>query len=273
MGPCVTLWAPLLLLLPHIPVSDYWLFHPIVSISFFLLNMSIPVLNQSSSSFFEVEGRRYDTNNRLVPAARSISQLSSESCLMPANRVVARASALGSLCNGWGLGGISPVHPSIFVAHIVEFGVGLKMMLGKLESYGRVGKARGVGKDFVLYTFLEESARADQHPISCLVISYDNFQNTIPICLRLRYFFFRRSLPSIWEFKVPYPTPSRGSVSIPSVVPAVSTSSHVLTSSTSILAGHSEVTDVVGIPAEAEEGINEVDVGEVQMDLIEEGEP
>lgn len=271
MGPCVTLWAPLLLLL-HIPLSDCWLFHPIDSISFLFLNMFIPASDQSSSLFLEVKGRRYDANNRLIPAARSISQLSSESRLMPANRVVARASALGSLRDGWGLGGISPVRPSIFVAHKVEFGVGLKMMLGKMESYGRVGEARGVGKDFVLYTFSEESVHAGQHSISCLVIPYNNFQNTIPIRLRLRHFFFRRSLPSIWEFKVPYPTPSHGSVSIPSVVPAVSNSSHILTSSTSILAEPSEVTDEVGIPAEAEERIIEVDVGEVRMDSIEEGE-
>lgn len=57
-------------------------------------------------------------------------------------------------------------------------------MLGKLESYGRVGEARGVGKDFVLYAFSEESAIAGQQPINCLVVPYNGPQNSIPLHFR-----------------------------------------------------------------------------------------
>lgn len=222
--------------------------------------MSSPMPANTSPAFFEVEGRHYDANDRLIPTVQSISQLSAESRLIPVNNMVARASALGPLRDGWGLGGISPVHPSIFVAHKVEFEVGRKMTLGSMDSYGRVGEARGVGKDFVLYAFSEESGREGQHPITCLVVTYNDPQNSIPIRFRLRHFFFQRSLPSIWEFKVPYPIPARGSVSLP---PAISTSSHQLTSSASILAENSEAMDLVNVPAEEEMG--EVDIREVGL--------
>lgn len=106
---------------PHSCASSLAVSSNLVSIDFFLLEMSIPALNKSSLAFFEVEAHHYDTHNQPLPAVRSISQLASESHLMPANQVVKCASVLGPLRDGWGLGGISPVHSSFFVAHKVEF--------------------------------------------------------------------------------------------------------------------------------------------------------
>lgn len=71
--------------------------------------MSNAALNNSSSVFFEVEGRCHDVNNQLIYTMPSISQLSARSRLMPANHVVAHTLAQGPLRDGWGLGGISPV--------------------------------------------------------------------------------------------------------------------------------------------------------------------
>lgn len=136
------------------------------------------------------------------------------------------------------------------------------MTLGKVDSYGWVGEARGVGKDFILYAFSQESGCEGQQAINCLVVAYNNPQNSIPICLR--HFFLRRSLPSIWEFKVPYPIPAQDSVSLP---PVVSTSSNVLTLSASILVGNSEVAELVEVPVEEE--IREVEIGEVMMGSVE----
>lgn len=227
-------------------------------------NMSIAVLPDVSSAFFEVEGRRYDTNDRLIPDRYSMALLSPNNRLIPANRVVGLASAQGPLRDGWGLGGVSPKQSMIFVAYLVEFQVGRKMNLGQGDSFGMVGPVRGIGQDFVLYAFSQEVGKAGRDPISCLVVPYADSQNRIPFRFWLRRLFRYQSLPSISDFDVPYPQPRRESIiSSPNPPP-----SNALTSSNSILGGGSEM---MGSEVSGPVDVEEQDIGEGDRQTVGSG--
>lgn len=171
--------------------------------------------------------------------------------LIPTNHTEAFASTRGPLRDGWGLGGICPKHSSIFVAHLVEFEVGRKVNLGQGDSYGTVDPARGVGQDFVLYSFSQEAGKSGQAPIACLVVPYADPQNQISLRLWFRRLIRYCSLPILTDFNVPFPEPRRSTI-FP-IPPSIPPPSDALTSSDSILGAHSDMVISVA---------EEVDIGE-----------